>query len=105
MTTTKKRAFIINCAFIACLVAIAYIAFNYLIIWLLPFLIGLLIAVILQRPINWLSKKTHLKKRFISPFITFILVVGVFGRIFGSLRTFAARGQAHSCQCDQKHHG
>ena len=74
LTTERKRAFIVNCMFFACLVAIAYIAFKYLLAWMLPFVIGLIAAACLQPPINWICKKTKLKKKLISPILAFILV-------------------------------
>jgi len=43
-------------------------------IWMLPFIIGFIIAACLQQPINWLAQKTRLKKSIVAPIVAFILL-------------------------------
>lgn len=74
MTIEKKRAFVINCLFFACLLAILYICFKYLLAWLLPFVIGLITAACLQPIIRWIMKKTKFKRRFVAPLMAAVLV-------------------------------
>jgi sporulation integral membrane protein YtvI len=72
MTTESKRKFIINIAFLALIGAIIYLGFKYLAAWLLPFVIGLVVAVILNRPVTYLSSKTKVPRSVWS--ILFVLV-------------------------------
>lgn len=81
MTIEKKRAFLINCLFLVCIFIIAYLCLKYLLSWMLPFVIGLITAACLQKSINYLARKTHQKKRLLSPFVAFILV-SVVGCLF-----------------------
>lgn len=74
MTLEKRKRFIINFAFTACIIVILYFCFKYLAAWLLPFIIGLAIAAFLQRPINWITQKTRLNKSIVAPILAFILL-------------------------------
>ncbi|WP_101909104.1 sporulation integral membrane protein YtvI [Marasmitruncus massiliensis] len=74
LTIEKKRAFLINCLFTACILTLAYLCFKYLLAWMLPFVIGLITAACLQRTIHFLAEKTHQNKRLLSPIVAFILV-------------------------------
>lgn len=74
MTTSNKSRFIINVAFIAVILALAFFCIKYLLVWLLPFLIAFLIAMLLQRPINWILLHTKLHRKTIAPIVTFLIV-------------------------------
>ncbi|MDR1892742.1 MAG: sporulation integral membrane protein YtvI [Oscillospiraceae bacterium] len=58
MTDEKKRSFIINVLYWLAVVFLVFVAFRYLFSWLFPFAIGALVAVALQKPIDWLTRKT-----------------------------------------------
>ncbi len=59
--TEKRRAFLINLTFIAAVLGLLYIFFKYL-FWLTsPFLLSFFFAVIIQKPLRWLDKKTKNK--------------------------------------------
>ena len=77
MTLGKKRAFLINCLFAACLLALAWLTLHYLLPWMLPFLIALAAAACLQRPVNWLTRRGGFKRRFVAPLAAFLLVFAV----------------------------
>ena len=62
--TEKKRKFIIDIFFIVVILALVYVAVEYLMIWLLPFVIGLIVAIVLQRPVAWLTQKTRVARGF-----------------------------------------
>lgn len=70
--TEKRRAFLINVAYIAILVAIAFLAIKYLILWIMPFVIGFGVAFVLQRPIVWVSKKTRMNRRVSAVLLVFV---------------------------------
>ena len=48
MTIDGKRKFIVNTAYVALICAIVFFVLKYLTIWLLPFFIGFICALILQ---------------------------------------------------------
>lgn len=57
----KKREFLINLFFIAVILALVYVFFKYMFWLTAPFLLSFLFAVIVQRPLRWLDKKTKHK--------------------------------------------
>lgn len=57
----KKRAFLIDLLYAVAIMALIYVFFKYCFAVAAPFLLSLFFAVILQRPIRWLDKKTKNK--------------------------------------------
>lgn len=55
----KRRDFLINLLFIAAILALAYIFFKYLFWSTAPFLLSFILAVLLQKPIRRLDKRTN----------------------------------------------
>ena len=72
MTTENKKKFIINILFIAVIAALVFLGIKYLAAWLLPFVIGLVVALILNRPVTYLSNKTKIPRSVWS--LLFVLV-------------------------------
>lgn len=69
----KRRAVIINIIYIGIILGLIYLGLKYA-FWLLsPFIVALFIAAILQRPVNFLSRKTPLKKGMLS--VIFVLLI------------------------------
>ncbi len=54
----KRRDAIINVAYIAMILGLAYVFFKYLFGVTAPFLLSFFFAVCLQRPLRWLDKIT-----------------------------------------------
>ncbi len=80
METQRKKAFIITVLYTALVIALVYVIYKFLIIYLLPFIIGLALAYLLQKPSGFIARKTHIKKGTVSAVlvvISFLLVVGV----------------------------
>ena len=75
LSQSNKQKFIINVMFIALVLALAYIAIKYLAVWMMPFVVGLVLALILQRPVNWVLRRTGLKRTLVAPVVTLILVL------------------------------
>ena len=73
MTIDKKKNFLINIFFIAVVFAIVYFAIKFLTIYLLPFAIGLLISLLAQKPVAFISKKTKIKTSIVA--VLFVIVV------------------------------
>lgn len=80
--TEKKRKFIIDIFFIVVILALVYVAVEYLMIWLLPFVIGLIVAIVLQRPVAWLTQKTKVARGFWSCLLVLTVLCAIFALIF-----------------------
>ena len=78
----KRRSFIINTVFVVIIVGLLYLAIKYAlgIVW--PFVVAFFLAMLLQRPVNFLSTKTPLK-RGISSVIMVLFVLVIVGSILG----------------------
>lgn len=61
LTTERKRKFIINVFYYAIIIALFYLAALYLFGWIWPFVIGFFVALILQKPLDFLCR--HIKVR------------------------------------------
>lgn len=57
----KRRDTIINVAYLALVIGLVYVFFKYCFSVAAPFLLSFFFAVLLQRPIRWLDKKTNNK--------------------------------------------
>lgn len=79
----KRRAFIINTVYAVIVIGLFYLCIKYAlgIIW--PFVVALFMAMVLQRPVNFLTRKTPLKRGFAS-----VLMVLLFLVLVGSLVGF-----------------
>lgn len=75
-TVEKRRAVLINTAYIALLLGAFYLFMKYAFWTVAPFVFAFLLASILQRPINFISKKTHIKKSVVSV-VAVLLIVAV----------------------------
>ena len=76
--TDKKWSFIVNIAYVAIILGLAYFLFEYCLSLFLPLLVAFFVAMILKRPIAYLDKKTPLKRGPISVFLVLsVLGVGV----------------------------
>lgn len=62
MLRETKKNFLIDLLFFVTVAAIIYFVFKFLSAYLFPFVIGLIITAIVQRPANFISQKTKLKK-------------------------------------------
>lgn len=54
----KRKNFLINILFLAAILALVYVFFKYLFWVTAPFFLTFLFAILLQRPLRWLDKKT-----------------------------------------------
>ena len=77
MSQEDKKKFIVNVAFVAVILALAWFVVKYLVAWLMPFLIGLVLALILQRPVNWVVRHTRLNRKLVAPVVTFAMLAVV----------------------------
>lgn len=70
----KRRAMIINVIYLAMLIALAFLIIRYALGVCFPFLFAFLVAAVLQRPKNFLVRKTFLKDGAASVISVFLLV-------------------------------
>lgn len=78
----KRRAFIINTVYAAILIGLFYLGIKYALGVIWPFVIAFFLAMVLQRPVNFLAKKTPLK-RGISSVIMVLFLLVIIGSILG----------------------
>lgn len=94
--TEKKRAFLINLLFISAVLGLVYVFFKYLFWPVAPFLLSFFFAMLIQRPLRWLTNKTHGKGRgiwsvvlvLLSIAIILIPIILLIGNLLGELREF-----------------
>ena len=73
----KKRAFLIDLLYAAAIIALIYVFFKYCFVVAAPFLLSFFFAVILQRPIRWLDKKTKNKYHTFWSILLVLLCVAI----------------------------
>lgn len=78
MNLEKQKAFIINIVFIVLILGLGYIGIKYVLPLLLPFVIGIIIAIAFRHPIEHISNATHIRRSFVS-IIMLIVFYGVIG--------------------------
>lgn len=92
----KRRNTLINIAYFAVIAIAFYVFMEYLLGLVAPFIIAFIFAVIMQKPIRFISKKTKAKKGFVACFLV-ILVLGslisvlffIGYKLFAELKDFA----------------
>ena len=77
----RKKSFIINTVYIALVVFLFYAFFKYALGLFLPFLIAMFLAYVLQKPVNFVCKKTPLKRGWVSVFFVLLCFFFVIGSI------------------------
>lgn len=84
MNLDRQKAFIIRVAYIILILGLGYVAIKYLLPLLMPFVIGVIIAAIFRPLIDFIKKKTHIKRAFVS-IIILILFYGLIGLIISMI--------------------
>lgn len=83
----KRRDFIINLLYISIVVGLVFIFFKYLFWTVSPFLISLLLAASLQKPIRAIERKTKWNHTFVSS----LMVIGLLLIIIGPLAAIVGK--------------
>lgn len=78
MKLEKQKAFIIRCIFILILLILVYVGIKYVVPLLMPFIIGMVIAMSFRNIIDKIEKNSRIKRVFIS-----ILILIVFYSVIG----------------------
>lgn len=92
--TEARRKFVINSAFVGIVILLVYFVFKYLIEMLMPFIIGFLVASLLNSPVRYLSRRLRLKGHFVAVCAVLLFYVTA-GAVAGFLlvKLFVAAGQ------------
>ncbi len=80
MTTETRRKFLIDTAFFVIVGILIYLAFTFLSIYMLPFVIGIIASFLVQKPVKTICKKIHISKGPITVLMvvfTYLLIIGV----------------------------
>lgn len=80
----KKRNFIINTVYVAILLALFYLFFKYALGTVFPIICAAVVAMILQKPVDFINRKTHINRGFISAvsvLLSFFFLVAILGLI------------------------
>lgn len=95
-STSRKKKALINFLYYAIILGIFYFVMRYAFGILLPFLVAILIAAIIQRPANFLDRKLPIKRGVISTVLVLllvsliaILIVFVGAQIVSAVKSFA----------------
>ena len=76
--TGKRKKVLINIAYIAVICVIGYFVFKYLLVWMMPFFIGFLCSLVLQKPVRWLANKTKIPNGVWSAVLVTVILSLVF---------------------------
>ncbi len=85
MKLEKQKAFIVHVLFFVIILLLGYFIIKYVLPLLMPFIIGVIIAVIFRRPIDLLSEKLKMKRTLISILLllVFYFAVGLIVTLIG----------------------
>lgn len=91
----KRRRFIINTVYFAIILGLFYFFMRFAFWTCFPFILAFFIAMALQRPVNWITKKTPLKKGLVSGLAVLLALTAIMAvlaligvRIVDELRGF-----------------
>jgi sporulation integral membrane protein YtvI len=79
----KRKNFIINTVYLLLILAMAYFAVKYLYMWLFPFVIGFFVAMTIQRPKDFIHKKTKIPEKIIAIVMVVLILSAVAFIIYG----------------------
>lgn len=73
----KRRDFLIDLVYVMAIIGLVYVFFKYCFVIAAPFLLSFFFAVILQRPLGWLDKKTKNKTHSFWSIVLVLLCVAI----------------------------
>ncbi|MGN1080766.1 MAG: sporulation integral membrane protein YtvI [Acutalibacteraceae bacterium] len=75
MSVEEKKKILINIFFAATIIALLLLGIKYLLPIIVPFVIGLIVAIILQKPVGWLTDKTKVGRSVWSTILVILLLL------------------------------
>ena len=98
----RRKEFIINTLYIALVAVLVFLCFKYVAKWLIPFIVGFVIAVSVNAPVKAICKKIKINQKFcavvfllIEYAIIVLIVWSVGAKIFSSIRDLVANLPAY----------
>lgn len=94
MHLEKKRRFIINFTYFMLIAILVFLIMKFALPVLAPFVAAIIFAYLLNRPINWCSKKTKVSRKFLAPvfvILFYLILVGLISLIGVQVVTFSIR--------------
>ena len=91
MNIEKQKAFLLHVIYIAFILGLGYIAIKYILPLLMPFVIGLIIAILFRKIIDYIEKKTRIKRSLVSIIILIIfysILIMIISKIGSKVFTF-----------------
>jgi sporulation integral membrane protein YtvI len=89
----KRKEFIINIAYTILVAALLYFGFKYAVRWLMPFIVGFVIALAVHTPVNAICKRIKINRKFctfimlvVEYALFFLLIWGLGAKIYASLK-------------------
>lgn len=79
---SQRRGFIINVAYISICIALVYLCVKYLVPWMLPFIIGYVIALTVKPLVLWVAKKTPLNGKAAACIVLLLAYALIGGLVF-----------------------
>lgn len=93
MNVEKQKQFLIKTAYYGVILSAVYLGLRYLVPPLVPFLIGFLIAWMLQRPSIFVAKKLHIQKKLPTALLTALFyIMAAILVVFTGFRAISAVG-------------
>ena len=80
MYTDSRLKFIINVAYYSAIALLVYLTVKFLFLYLLPFIIGLFITIMVQKPADYISRRTKIKKGYCAValvVVEYLLLIGL----------------------------
>lgn len=77
----QKRRFLVKFAYFLAIAAVAYLLLRYALVWLLPFLLALGVAVAAEPCLAWVRRKMHLTRAFLAAVMTIAIVALTIGAL------------------------
>lgn len=78
-TIAKRRAFLINFFYFAIIIILFYLFMHYAFWMTFPFLAAFFIAMALQKPVYFITKKTPIKRGFASVIMVLLVLLAILG--------------------------
>lgn len=77
MTLEGKKKFLINILFAIVAIALIYIVFKFLLSYLFPFIIGIALAALVQKPSEFIERKTKIKSGISAASMVFVFYIAL----------------------------
>lgn len=77
MNLAEKKKFLVEFAFAVALFLIIFFSLKFALVYLFPFIIGAIIAYVVQKPAEFIATKTHVKKQLCAAVLSVMAYVAV----------------------------